>query len=94
MGDIISWPYDIDGKLINHPVTERIMAVPLSEIRKIKKRIAIASGVEKIPAILGAARGGYINELITDEKTADEMIRFLSCIPIQGPKNAMAQPPI
>lgn len=74
VGDIISRPFDIRGNLINHPVTERIMAIPLEEIRKIENRIAIAFGKDKISAIIGASRGGFINELITDEETASLMI--------------------
>jgi dihydroxyacetone kinase-like protein len=32
--------------------------------------IAIAGGMEKVRAVLGALRGGYINTLITDTETA------------------------
>ncbi len=41
------------------------------------KTIGIVSGVEKAKAVLAAMRGGYLNILITDETTAEE-IYFLS----------------
>jgi len=77
VGDIISRPFNIDGVPIHTSLTDRIMAISLEEIKKIPKRIAFAVGKKKIKPIIGAARGGYINELVTDEETADGIKRYL-----------------
>lgn len=76
VGEMISRPYDLDGNPVEIPLTDRIIAVALDQIKPIKKRIAVASGKSKVKAIIGAARGGYLNELITDEITADEIINY------------------
>jgi DNA-binding transcriptional regulator LsrR (DeoR family) len=77
VGDILSRPYDIYGNPIKIPLSERIIAVQLNEIKNIKKRIAVAVGGSKVKTIIGASRGQYINELITDEMTADSIISYL-----------------
>ncbi len=77
VGDIISRPFDINGMPVTTSLSERIIAITLEEIKMIPKRITFAVGQKKIKPIIGAARGGYINELITDEDTADGIIRFL-----------------
>ena len=78
VGDILSRPYDIYGNPIEIPLSERIIAVQLNEIKMIKKRIAVAVGGSKVKTIIGASRGQYINELITDELTADNIISYIN----------------
>ncbi len=77
VGDILSRAYDLNGKPVRTSVSERIIAVELDEIKKIKKRIAFAVGANKVKPIIGATRGGYLSELITDENTADNIIDFM-----------------
>jgi deoxyribonucleoside regulator len=77
VGDILSRAYDLNGVPVHTSVTDRIIAVELDEIKQIKKRIAFAIGVNKVKPIIGATRGGYLSELITDENTADSIIEFL-----------------
>ena len=38
----------------------------LDALRQIPVTIAVAVGPEKIDSIIGGARGGYFNELVTD----------------------------
>ena len=38
--------------------------------------IGIAGGPEKVAPLLGALRGGYINGLVTDEQTAQGLLRL------------------
>jgi DNA-binding transcriptional regulator LsrR (DeoR family) len=77
VGDILSRPYDINGVPVKIPLSDRIIAVTLEQIKLINKRVAIAVGDYKVKAIIGACRGGYINELITDEDTAVNIIKYL-----------------
>lgn len=80
VGDIISRAYDINGNPVHTSISEKIIAATLSDIKKIEKRIGFACGVEKVNCIIGAARGGYINELITDEDTAEEIIKRINFV--------------
>ena len=40
------------------------------ELRKVPRTIAVAVGAEKVPSIVGAARAGLYNRLVTDLPTA------------------------
>ena len=76
VGDILSWFFDINGVPIQNNMAERAISVPLEDIKKIPLRIGVTAGVRKAGAILGAIRGGYLNALVTDEKTAKEVLRL------------------
>ncbi|GMQ62192.1 sugar-binding transcriptional regulator [Vallitalea maricola] len=70
VGEICAHFFDINGKEIKTPLDERVISVELEDFFKIPMRIGVAGLKSKIPAILGALRGGYINSLVTDLDTA------------------------
>ncbi|MGB9857407.1 MAG: sugar-binding transcriptional regulator [Dictyoglomaceae bacterium] len=70
VGDICSTFFDITGNTENIPVNKRVCGINITNLRKKKASIAIAGSPIKAEAILGGLRGGYINYLITDFKTA------------------------
>jgi len=74
VGDIGLRYYDIHGTLVHSPLNERVIGIWLEELRKIKRVIGVAGGVEKTNAILGAINGKLINTLITDTETARELL--------------------
>jgi len=47
-----------------------VIGIDLETLKNIPEVIAIAGGSEKVRAVLGALRGGYIKTLITDIVTA------------------------
>lgn len=51
-----------------------VIGIEAGTIRSTPRVIAVAGGVSKIPAIIGAARGRYIKSLITDEATAKAIL--------------------
>jgi deoxyribonucleoside regulator len=55
-------------------LTERVIGITLSQIRKAKRVIALAGGKRKVEAILGALNGGWINVLITNQWTAKAIL--------------------
>jgi deoxyribonucleoside regulator len=75
VGDLAGQIFRIDGQL--HPCTlnQRVIAITLDELRQIPSVIAVAAGLEKSRAILGALRTGVINVLVTDAATADSVLR-------------------
>ncbi|WP_017444599.1 sugar-binding transcriptional regulator [Gayadomonas joobiniege] len=73
VGEIISWVYDRNGKLIDCAVNDRVASTPL-KAESDKPVIGIAAGEEKIEAILGAMRSKMINGLITNEYTAEALL--------------------
>ena len=50
------------------------MGFRLEELKEKEWAIAIAVGINKINALIGALRGGFMNVLYTDEKTARELL--------------------
>ena len=66
---------DDRGRALGGPLDARTIGLTLDEIRKVKLRIAVAGGAEKVPAILAALRGGYANVLITDAATAHRILQ-------------------
>ena len=70
VGEICSVFYDADGRPVTNEFHDRIIAVDLERLRSLPYCIGMAASREKVPAILGALRGRYINVLITDEETA------------------------
>ncbi len=76
VGDILCRHYDINGKVVKSSIADRVMAISLEDLSKIPLRIGVTSGKQKALPILGAINGGYINALITDEETANELLKL------------------
>jgi DNA-binding transcriptional regulator LsrR (DeoR family) len=70
VGDICSRFYDINGHVIESEVAERTVAIELEKLKELEYSIGVAESENKVPSILGALRGKYINVLITNESTA------------------------
>ncbi len=74
VGDVLYNFFDIDGKLIDHPVNSRIMSIPLAQLRDVPLRVISAGGAEKIEALMGAIKLIDCNVLITNEETAKALL--------------------
>lgn len=67
--------YDRDGNAFESEYDMRLLAMSLDEIRRIKMRVAVAGGQEKVAAIHGAIKGKYLNVLVTDAATAQALLK-------------------
>ena len=74
VGDMAWQIFTRDGKLYDCELNRRIIGVTLDELRAAPRTIAVAVGVNKAAAILGALRTGAINVLCTDEATASHIL--------------------
>ncbi|WP_438347444.1 sugar-binding transcriptional regulator [Paenibacillus sp. FA6] len=74
-GDICSRFFDVEGKICSEVINNRTVGIDLSELRKKEKSILIAGGQRKIEAIQAALAGKYANILITDQFTAQALLR-------------------
>ncbi len=70
VGEICTHYYDVEGKIINSDINDRVFAIDCKSFKKIPIRIGISGGKDKIEAITGAIRGDLINVLIIDYETA------------------------
>jgi DNA-binding transcriptional regulator LsrR (DeoR family) len=73
VGEIISWVFDRQGKLLDCALNNRVASTPL-KVASDKPVFAIAAGEEKVAAILGALRSKMVNGLITNEYTAERLL--------------------
>ncbi len=74
VGDIGGIHFDVNGDPAGGDFNERMIGITAPDLLAIPTRLAVAGGVEKAEAILGALRGGYINMLVTDSETAEAVL--------------------
>lgn len=74
VGDIISQFIDVHGHIADPKLAARTMAIPLERLKTTRQSILIAGGMNKLPAIKAALKGGYANVLITDLHDAQALI--------------------
>ncbi len=74
VGDIALQFFDADGHRVDHPINDRIVGTDIERIKAIPRVIGVAGGLEKLPAIQAALRGGLVNVLVTDDQTAARLL--------------------
>ena len=74
VGDILMRYFDGEGRHVPLPWDDRIIALEWEDILRIPHRIIMAAGKHKVPALLGALRGGLGHTLITDTETARALL--------------------
>ncbi len=79
VGDICGRFFDRNGKACDTCFDRRVIGIELEQLRKIPYVIAVASGLQKALAIVGALKSGVLDVLITDEITALEV-----CLKLNG----------
>jgi DNA-binding transcriptional regulator LsrR (DeoR family) len=74
VGDILLRFFDREGRPVESSFNKRVISMQLEQLHRVERSIAVAGGARKFPAILGALRGGWVNILITDRLTAENLI--------------------
>jgi len=72
VGDLCGRFFDIQGKQCI--LEAEVIGISLECLRALDRVVGVAGGEEKVAAILGALRGGYLNVLITDSVTAQAVL--------------------
>ena len=75
VGDILLRFFDADGNLVETGLEKRVISMSLPQLAKVNRAIGVAGGSRKYEAILGALRGHWINILITDQFTANRLVK-------------------
>ena len=75
VGELCGKFYDEEGRICIPFLDDSTIAVPLESLRERRLSIAMAGGIEKIPAMLGMLQGGDCNVLVTTEETAAGLVR-------------------
>jgi DNA-binding transcriptional regulator LsrR (DeoR family) len=74
VGDICSRFYNRAGKSVIFPGSERLIAVELATLKKIPVVIAVAAGRDKVAPLIAGARARFFSQLVTDPRTAEEIL--------------------
>lgn len=72
-GEITSWVYDRQGRVMDCAFNARVASAPLPRAAE-RPVIAVATGEAKLPAIRAALAGKLVNGLITSEATASKLL--------------------
>ena len=74
VGDICLRFFDSDGNPTVTALDSRVISITLEQLRSTKRAVGVAGGPRKTDAIRGALKGGWINVLITDHRTANRLM--------------------
>lgn len=66
--------FDIDGRFIESGIEDRSIMLGIDKIEKMKTKVAIVCGAEKVNPLKGYLKTGLCDILITDSKTAFSVI--------------------
>jgi deoxyribonucleoside regulator len=75
VGAICGRFFDASGQKCWSELDDRTIGLNLVELRNIRHKICVATGREKVIAILGALKGKLTNVLVTDENTAASLLK-------------------
>ncbi len=76
VGDILGYFLDINGNIIDHPISERALGLNPFEFKGNENNILAAGGKFKKHIILAALRSGIFDTLITDEGAAEAALEI------------------
>jgi len=73
VGEITSWIYDGEGRVMDCAFNRRVASAPLP--RAVERTVvAVATGEAKVPALRAALVGCLVNGLVTNEATAERLL--------------------
>jgi DNA-binding transcriptional regulator LsrR (DeoR family) len=74
VGDICFRFFDSNGAPVKSSLMQRIIGIELASLKRTGRVVGVAGGRKKSQAILAALRGGWIDVLITDRRTAEALL--------------------
>lgn len=74
VGDVLCQFVDPEGRVVDHPVSRRVIAVALDDLRRVPTIVIAAGGERKAAAIRAALKATGAGVLITDEAAARAML--------------------
>lgn len=74
VGDVLYTFIDRSGRVVDHSINRRCMAIDLERLQRVRKRVLLSGGADKTEIILGAIAALRPTTLITDEQTARRVL--------------------
>jgi DNA-binding transcriptional regulator LsrR (DeoR family) len=75
VGNLLYNFFDARGRLVDHPLNDRVMSAPIPTLCRAPERILASGGADKIAALRGAIALVRPTVLITDEVTAESLLQ-------------------
>ncbi len=75
VGDVCQRFFNDQGEYQPVPLSGRILGISAEQLRRVPRRVGVAGGSSKFLAIRAAARGGWIDTLITDHHVAQRLLQ-------------------
>lgn len=75
VGDVCLRFYNEHGEHVKTEFNDRVVGISAEQFRRVPRRIGAAGGQRKLTSIRAALEGGWVNNLITDVNTANELIQ-------------------
>ncbi|WP_378941429.1 sugar-binding transcriptional regulator [Mesorhizobium sp. ANAO-SY3R2] len=75
VANMLCYFIDAEGKIVDHEVNGRVMAIDLEAVSAVPNLVLAAGGKRKIPAIRAALKAVKANVLITDSDSAAALIQ-------------------
>lgn len=76
VGDILLRFFDDTGHAIKGDIDERVIGMPLENLKQVSRIVGVAGGNNKIGAVDAALRGKLLTTLITDRFTAEKLVKL------------------
>lgn len=76
-GDICGRFYDVKGRPLGPPTSERVIGLTLEQLGGIPRVIGMVAGRDKARGTVGALRTGILDTLVLDDELAVEAVRLL-----------------
>lgn len=75
VGDVLYTFLDRQGRVVDHSINRRTMAIDLARLQRVRRRVLLSGGSEKTEILLGAIAVLAPTTLITDEQTAERLLQ-------------------
>lgn len=75
VGDMCARFFDKGGNAVEHDVSSRVIGLTLEQLKEIPTRLIVAGGPSKRVAVRAVLRGHLATVLVTDFKTAENLLR-------------------
>ena len=77
VGDIALQFFDKDGSIEKfNSFNKLVSGMPIDKLKKVRRRIGVATGKLKAESVVGAIKGGFVNILIVDSDCAKALLDY------------------
>lgn len=73
-GDMLGEWFDASGAALVGAASDRKIGMGIDQLRQMPNVVGVAGGPDKVEAIAGVLRGGYLDVLVTDEDVAELLL--------------------